>query len=427
MKNKFFTVSIPILLLVIASFYFTSKFIEPSSKKEITIATGSIDGEYYKTALIYKDILEKQKVKVNIITSNGSIENIQLLKDKKVDIAFVQNGIDELKNQHSLKAIASVNYEPLWIFYKNENYTMDYIIQLISKKISVGKEGSGTKDLALKILNDNGIDDQNSQILSHSTQEAKELLLKGEIDAMFVVTSANSKIVKELLDNPNINLFSFKRAKAYSRKYSFLESIPLYEGTIDLYKNLPSQDVNLLSTTANLIVRDDFSDELTRLVLKEIKNIHNKKGLFEAQNQFPNIDNLTIEINEDASRYFTYGDTWLEKIFPYWIASNIDRLKILLIPLITLMIPLSKGFFPLYRWSIRSKIYKWYEEIQKIDLEVEDVKNENLGKYLEKITALKKEIKAETKVPLSYMGEYYDLIMHLELIISKINIRLVTK
>lgn len=427
MKNKFFTVSIPILLLVIASFYFTSKFIEPSSKKEITIATGSIDGEYYKTALLYKDILEKQKVKVNIITSNGSIENIQLLKDKKVDIAFVQNGIDGLKNQHSLKAIASVNYEPLWIFYKNENYTMDYIIQLISKKISVGKEGSGTKDLALKILNDNGIDDQNSQILSHSTQEAKELLLKGEIDAMFVVTSANSKIVKELLDNPNINLFSFKRAKAYSRKYSFLESIPLYEGTLDLYKNLPSQDVNLLTTTANLIVRDDFSDELTRLVLKEIKTIHNKKGLFEAQNQFPNIDNLTIEINEDASRYFTYGDTWLEKIFPYWIASNIDRLKILLIPLITLMIPLSKGFFPLYRWSIRSKIYKWYEEIQKIDLEVEDVKNENLGKYLEKITALKKEIKAETKVPLSYMGEYYDLIMHLELIISKINIRLVTK
>jgi uncharacterized protein len=427
MKNKFFTVSIPILLLVIASFYFTSKFIQPSSKKEITIATGSIDGEYYKTALQYKDILEKKKVKVNSLTSNGSMENIQLLKNKKADIAFVQNGIDKLKNQHSLKAIASVNYEPLWIFYKNENYTMDYIIQLISKKISVGNEGSGTKDLALKILNDNGIDNENSQILSHSTQEAKELLLKGEIDAMFVVTSANSKIVKELLENPNINLFSFKRAKAYSRKYSFLESIPLYEGTIDLYKNLPSQDVNLLTTTANLIVREDFSDELTRLVLKEIKIIHNKKGLFEAQNQFPNIDNLTIEINEDANRYFTYGDTWLEKIFPYWIASNIDRLKILLIPLITLMIPLSKGFFPLYRWSIRSKIYKWYEEIQKIDLEVEDAKNEELTQHLEKITALKKEIKSETKVPLSYMGEYYDLIMHLELIISKINIRLVTK
>jgi hypothetical protein len=127
---------------------------------------------------------------------------------------------------------------------------------------------------------------------------------------------------------------------------------------MDLYKNLPSEDINLLTTTANLIAREGLSDELTRLILKEIKNVHNKKELFESENQFPNINNLTVEINENANRYFTYGDTWLEKIFPYWIASNIDRLKILLIPLLTLMIPLSKGFFPLYRWSIRSKIYK---------------------------------------------------------------------
>ena len=427
MKYKFFTVSIPILLLVVASFYLTSKFIEPSSKKEITIATGSIDGEYYNTALKYKEILEKQKVKVNILTSNGSMVNIQLLNDKKADIAFVQNGIDSLKKQTEIKAIASIYYEPLWIFYKNDEYKMDYLVQLITKRVSLGREKSGTEDLALKMLNDNGINKENTQLLNNSTEEAKDLLIKGEIDAIFIVSSPNSKTIKELLENPDIKLFNFKRAKAYSRKYTFLESTPLYEGTIDLYRNLPNEDINLLSTTANLIVRNGFSDELTRLILKEIKKVHNKKELFEAANQFPNIENLTIDINEDADRYFTYGDTWLVKIFPYWIASNIDRLSILLIPLITLMIPLSKGFFPLYRWSIRSKIYKWYEQIHKIDLEAEDAKNEELEKYLENIITLKKEIKAETKVPLSYMGEYYDLIMHLELIISKINIKLVTK
>lgn len=424
MKYKFFTVSIPILLLVVASFYLTSKFIQPSSKKEITIATGSMDGEYYNTALKYKEILEKQKVKVNILTSNGSMENIQLLNEGKADIAFVQNGIDSLKKQTEIKAIASIYYEPLWIFYRNDKYKIDYLLQLISKKISIGKEKSGTEDLSLKMLNDNGINKENSQLLSTSTQEAKELLSKGEIDAMFIVSSPNSKIIKELLENPDISLFNFKRAKAYSRKYTFLEPISLYEGTIDLYKNLPNQDISLLSTTANLIVKDDFSDELTRLILREIKKVHNKKELFEATNQFPNIDNLTIEVNDDALRYFTYGDTWLEKIFPYWIASNIDRLSILLIPLITLMIPLSKGFFPLYIWSIRSKIYKWYEEIHKIDLLVEESNNEKLQDYLNQIIILKKEIKQETKVPLSYMGEYYNLIMHLELIISKINMRL---
>ena len=427
MTNKFFTISIPILLLIIASFYFTSKFIQPSVKKVITIATGSIDGEYYKTALQYKELLEKQKVKVNIVTSNGSLENIELLNEKKVDIAFVQNGIEIVKNENNLQAIASVYYEPLWIFYKNEDYKINYIIQLISKKISIGNEGSGTKDLALKLLKDNGLDNTNTQISTSSNKEAKDLLLKGEIDAMFMISSADSQIVKELLENPNITLFNFKRAKAYSRKYTFLESNTLYEGTIDLYKNLPYEDINLLMTSANLIVRDDFSDELIRLILKEIKPLHNKKALFEADNQFPNINNISAEINENAQRYFTYGDTWLEKLFPYWIASNIDRLKILLIPLITLMLPLSKGFFPLYRWSIRSKIYKWYKQIQKIDLLSEDAKNEDLQNYLKEISKLKHEIKAETKVPLSYMGEYYDLIMHLELIITKINSKLTAK
>ena len=426
-KNKLLTVSIPILLLIIASFYITSQFIQPSPKKEFTIATGSKNGQYYKTALLYKEILEKQKVKVNILTSNGSIDNLNLIENKKADMAFIQNGIDYTEKNVSIKSIASTNYEPLWIFYKNEGFQMDYILQLISKKISIGGEGSGTFDLASKILSDNKINKNNSKLYNYSTQEAKEKLLKGDIDAMFLVISPNSPIVKELLENPNINLFSFKRAKAYSRKYNFLESTPLYEGTINLYKNLPSENINLLSTTATLVIRNDFSEELTRLVLKSIKDIHDKKGLFEKENQFPNLDNITIEANEEALRYYTYGDTWLEKIFPYWIASNLDRLKILLIPLITLMIPLLKGGFPLYRWSIRSKIYRWYDEVQGLDLSLEQLKTkEELKRKLLEIEELKKEIKDETKVPLSYMGEYYDLIMHIELIISKINLKITT-
>jgi len=389
-------------------------------KKEFTIATGSENGQYYNTALKYKEVLEKQKVKVNIITSTGSIDNLKLLEEKKADMAFIQNGIAKDKNNTSVKAIASTYYEPLWIFYKNEGYEMDYIIQLISKKISIGEKGSGTFDLASKILNDNKLDNQNSELLNYSTKEAKDKLLKGDIDAMFVVVSPDSPIVKELLEDPNISLFSFKRSKAYSRKYTFLESLDLYEGTIDLYKNLPSENTHLLSTTATLVIRDDFSDELTRLVLKSIKEVHNKKGLFEKENQFPNADNITITMDEEAQRYHDYGDTWLEKIFPYWIASNLDRLKILIIPLLTLLIPLFKGGFPLYRWSVRSKIYKWYDELQEIDAKIDTLEKEELQEKLNEIKLLKKEIKDETKVPTSYMGEYYNLIIHLEHIILEI-------
>ncbi len=414
MKNRFWTISIPFVILVAILFYFTSQFIQPSPKREITIATGSKNGNYYKTALRYKKLLEKDNVKVNVLTSSGSIDNIKLLKKHKVDIAFIQNGTITQEEVPHIKALASIYYEPLWIFYKNPGYSIDYVIQLITKKISIGPSGSGTKDLAFNILKDNGIADTNSKLLNYSSSKAKDELLKGNIDAMFVVSSYDSPIVKELLSNPDISILSVKRAKAYSQKYSFLEALTLYEGTIDLYTNTPSENVNLLSTTANLVVNEDFSDDLKRIFLKKVVEAHNIKTPFSKAGEFPNIFNMTLEIDEEAKRYFEYGDTFLEKIFPYWIASNIDRLKILLIPLLTLLFPLFKGAFPLYTWSMRSKIYKWYDEVKEIDSHVEELSEDKLKAELEKLENLRKEISEETKVPLSFMGEYYNLQLHID-------------
>lgn len=418
MKNSFFKVTLPIILLIIASFYITAQFIQPAPKKELVIATGGVNGNYYKTALEYKRLLEKDKISVTLINTAGSVENISLLEEGKVDIAFVQNGI--IKSSKNLSFLANIYYEPLWVFYKNEKYKMDYIIQNISKKVSIGIEGSGTRHLAKIILNDNGINDTNTQILDYPNILAKEKLIAGDIDAMFIVGSAKSEIVQELLENPDVNLLSIKRAKAYSRKYSYLNALDLYEGTINLYKNLPDEDIKLLSTTANLISNKNVPEELIRILVKKVKEVHHKKTLFAADNQFPNILNSPLEIHPEAKQYFANGDTFLEKIFPYWIASNIDRLKILLIPLLTLMFPLFKGVFPLYKWTMRSKIYKWYETLNSIDNKISNLDNDLLQKEYERLDSLKIEIQEETKVPLSFMGEYYNLIMHIDVIQNRI-------
>jgi TRAP transporter TAXI family solute receptor len=423
MKYSFLKISIPILLLIIAMFTITSEFIQPAPEKKLVIATGSKDGNYYKIAKEYKKLLEANKIEVTLLTSAGSVENIKLLKEGKVDIAFVQNGILN-SSEENIEFLANIYYEPLWIFYKNDNYTIDYLIQLISKKISIGADGSGTKDLATKLLKDNGITNENSTILTLGTDESKQMLLEGKIDAMFMVTSHDSKTVKELLENPAINVLSIKRAKAYGQKYGFLEALTLYEGTLDLYKNIPNENINLLSTSANLLARPNVPDELVRIFLKQVKQVHSKDSLFAQENQFPNLLNTELHINKESKQYFTKGDTWLESIFPYWIASNIDRLKLLLIPLLTLMFPLFKGVFPLYQWSMRSKIYRWYKIINSTDKKITTASIEELEKFRENLDNLNIEIQKETKVPLSFMGEYYNLMVHLELIQNKIKTRL---
>ncbi|MDD2639453.1 MAG: TAXI family TRAP transporter solute-binding subunit [Arcobacteraceae bacterium] len=422
--KKFFTLYLPLVLLVFLAFFITSRFIQPAPERKIVIAAGSVEGEYYKTALHYKKLLEEEKVEVTVLETAGSLENAQLIKEKKADIGFVQSGILSQNDSEQIESLASIYYEPIWIFYKNEGFSIEYVVQLISKKISVGGFNTGTSYLATQILNDNGLNASNTSLLNLSTQESKQKLLNGEIDAMIMVISPDSSTVEELLENPNINVLSIKRAKAYSMKYPYLENLTLHEGTMDLYKNLPYEDIRLLATTANLVVQKDFPFELIRLLLKKAKKIHAEKSLFAQFGQFPNINNLDTTINDEAFKYFKHGDSWLESIFPYWVASNIDRLKIMLIPLLTLLFPLFKGIVPLYTWTMRSKIYKWYDELNDIDKKIPSLSKDELKDTLSYLESLQTQISEHTKVPLSFMGEYYNLLLHLQMLITKIKSRL---
>ncbi len=426
MLLNFFKIYLPIILFGLLLFYVTSKFIEPAPKKELTIAAGSKNGTYFKIAQKYKKLLEKENVTVHILETKGSLHNTQLLQEKKADIGFVQSGILNESNNKNIQSLASIYYEPLWIFYKNEGYQINYIIELIGKKIAIGSTGSGTFDLSTKILNDNGINSSNSEFLTYNSSKAKEALTNGDIDVLLTVISPDSNIVQELLEDPKINVLSIQRAQAYSRKYAYLNTLNLYEGTMDLYRNIPNNNMNLLAATANLVTTQGVPHELIRLLLKKVKEVHKHKSLFAQENQFPNTLNLDTEINKEALKYLRNGDSWLESIFPYWIASNMDRLKILLIPLLTLMFPLFKGVAPLYRWTMRSKIYKWYKTINEIDKKLKGLNNSELKIELENLETLQTSIQEHTNVPMSFMGEYYNLLMHIELIINKINNKLST-
>ncbi|MBN2824065.1 MAG: TAXI family TRAP transporter solute-binding subunit [Campylobacterales bacterium] len=400
---------------------YTSQFIKPLPEKKITIATGREDGNYYKLALEYKKLLEKEKVEVTIIPTAGSIEALKLLENKKADIAFYQNGVLEGTEPKNIFSLATIYFEPIWLFYHKSSINPTYLSDLRGKKISIGEEGSGTKIVASKLLELNAVDRNNTTLKTLSNDAATKALIGGEIDASFIITSPNSPIVKAMLTNSNIALMHFRRAKAYNKTLSYISDSKLYEGTINLHQNLPSRDITLLATTASLIVNDSLENELIRLFMKEIKKIHSKASILEEANTFPSDRFLELPIHPEAKRYLKSGDTWLEKLFPFWIAHNIDRLKILILPLLTLLIPLLKGFLPIYRWSIRVKIYHWYDDISEIEFKItENLTLDEINQLLQEATKLQKEIQAATKVPLAYMGEYYHLQMHLTMIIERL-------
>jgi TRAP transporter TAXI family solute receptor len=422
MKCDFCKIGLPLILIVVVGFAITYHFVPPPPPKTFSIATGSTVGAYYAYSIEYQKGLEKQGFTLAVQPTAGSIEALQLLKAGKVDLAFIQGGVAKDMPTEGLHSLASLFYEPLWIFHRKDQ-PLQYLYELRGKRVAIGAEGSGTRPLAMQMLYDNGLDDKNTTFLGLTSPEAKQKLESGEIDAAFFVVSPKATMISELLHNPAIELLSIKRALAYTSRYSFLSSVTIGEGMFDLQNNIPAHDIVLLTVTASLVAREGFNSDLIRLILKEAIKIHNPPGLLEKKNQFPSELFLEIPIHKEAEEYLRTGSSWLEKILPFWLASKLDRLKILLIPILTLLLPLFKGILPIYRWSIRSKTYRWYETLHQVDRQLESFDTQVIEQEIERLTILQKELAKQVAVPLSYMAEFYDLRLHINLILSRLEER----
>jgi TRAP transporter TAXI family solute receptor len=156
----------PAILLVIAGFWFAYQFVAPPPPKKIVISTGSKTGTYYRIAQQYREELAKEGIELEIISSSGSGENISRLISKKADLAFIQGGTGN--NEPGLYSLGSLYYEPLWIFLGKDN-NVEQITDLSGLRVSIGKEGSGTRILAKQILELNHIENQVAQLLALSS------------------------------------------------------------------------------------------------------------------------------------------------------------------------------------------------------------------------------------------------------------------
>ncbi|MEN8216344.1 MAG: TAXI family TRAP transporter solute-binding subunit [Pseudomonadota bacterium] len=420
MKCDSCKVSMPIIIIILLSLVIAYQFVEPPPPKEASIATGRVGGGYHSFALKYQELLADDQFQLDIEPTAGSIEVLKRLKSGDVELGLVQGGTGNSVSYEGLQSLGSLFYEPLWVFHRKD-LPLEYLFDLRGKRVAIGEEGSGTRPVAFQLLQDNLVTEDNTTFLGLPSKVAAQQLVAGEIDAVFFVMSPKSSLIRKLFGNPDIELMSFKRDLAYSSRYSFLTSVKLGEGMIDLENNIPREDKTLLATTASLVASKDLHHDLVYLFLMKMIKVHEEGGIFEKNGQFPSELFVEIPMNEDASHYLQNGPSWLQKIFPFWVATTLDRLKILLIPLIAVMLPLLKGAFPLYQLGIRFKIFRWYDRLSEVDRKISDLSDLSvIENEIKQMIALQREIIEQVSVPLSYMGEFYALRVHIQLVVGRL-------
>jgi len=405
---------IPAILLALLGFGLAYQFVDPAPPSELTFSAGQKGGAYYAYAERYRDYLSQRGISVKILESSGTLDNIKRLNQGFADMAFVQSGIAKPENS-SLQSLGSMYYEPLWIFLRggaDSPKHVNFLHDLQGRSIAVGIEGSGTRALAVQLLKDNGIDEHTATFVSLSSAQAAEALIKDSLDAVFIVSAASNEAVQMLQKRDDVHLMNITRVEAYTRRMDSLSSIKLPQGVLNLELNLPASDMQMLASTATLLVSERMHPALQGLVMQAASAIHAEKSLFSTAGTFPTALYSGMPLSETAQHYYKSGAPFLQRFLPFWAATMLDRLKVMLLPFVALLLPLFKVMPPLYRWRIRSRIYRWYEELSEIDLKLTNDFKPSLLSDLNRIEA---EIK-KVHVPLSYAEELYDLRLHLALV-----------
>lgn len=410
---------IPAIVLVIAGFYVAWKFVGPAPPDRISISTGSQDGAYYDYALRYREILARNRIELEILTSAGSAENIANLADGRADIAFVQGGATPEETDAEFESLGSLFFEPVWVFYAGGE-TVDRLSGFDAHRIAAGAPGSGTEVLATRLLAENGVL-KGSRLFPLGSTGSAEALVAEKIDVAIMVASPHSSAVQKLLDQRYIRLMNFSRAEAYARRYPYFSVVRMPQGVFNLEKNLPQRETSLIAATANLVINPDLHPALIYLLLQAADEVHSNPGLVQNRDQFPAPDYLVYPLSDVAARYYKSGLPFLQRYLPFWAAVLIDQLIVLLVPLFALLLPLIKLTPPLYQWRIRSRIFKWYKELRTVDrnLALARAGKFDIDELKADIERIEREVE-KLEIPISYEDRHYNLRLHINLVNSEL-------
>jgi len=196
--------------------------------------------------------------------------------------------------------------------------------------------------------------------------------------------------------------------------------VTLPRGVVDLAADLPSRDVHLLAPAAILVAHDDIHSALVPLTLQIAEQVHERGDLVNPPDTFPSKRFAEQPLHPEARRYLNYGPSFLQRYLPFWGANLIDRMKVMLLPLVTLMIPLAKFLPPVYRWRIRSRIYRWYRVLRAMDQRLREAQLTDVSAERKMLAEMEREL-GEEWVPLSYMEEFYNLRMHIDLVKRRVD------
>lgn len=348
----------------------------PWPPRTIRVAVGQPNSTLEVVAKKYAAHFDDHDVKLELVRSNGAIENLELLKAGKVDVAFSQGGAP-VDDDAKILSLGSIGYQPLWFFHRGQvPQGADVLDYIVGKRISIAMPGSGTRLMVDSVLNAIPQEGKSrSTFVELSAAASTQALFEGRIDGMFLLAGMESGNLNALLEREDIGIMSFPCAKAMTRFANYAEVVSVPRGALSLSPARPSEDIQMIATTTTIMVSKDLHPAIQYLFLEASSAMYREESVFfDRAKGFPAFVDKSSRKSKVAQRYYQSGPAVLENYAPFWVASFFDRAWFSILAALAVIYPLFR-LLPRYRVvmfevvmsNAYTKIYHLYQSLEERD------------------------------------------------------------
>ena len=417
----------PFAILTIALLALTYWWLDPNPPKRVILATGPAQSAYEEFGKRYAEALARYGIEVELLSTEGSSDNLEKLRTGQADLGFVQGGTADIgyDEEDTLTSLGSLFVEPLWLFYREDaarKLRKEPVVRSLSElqgwRVNVGTPGSGVPRLFNTLLDVNRIEPGQLKLSRLEQTPATVAFLDGELDAVVFASAPESLMVQMLLQTPGVKLLDFAQSEAYSRRFGYLTPVSMPQGVVDLAKNIPARNVRLVASTTSLLAHSNTHPAILQLFAQTATQLHGGASWFSRAREYPSLEHSEVPISSEAQRAIKNGPPFLQRYLPFWLANLIERVWLAMGLIIVLALPLSRIVPPLYAFRIRSRVFRWYAELRDVEQrhESNDASAQDL---LEQLDTMESKVE-KIVVPLSYTDELYALRNNIQLVRKKL-------
>ena len=392
--------------------------------ERLVIAAGREGGGYHATAELYGYRLARDGIELEILETAGSVENAARLAAGEADAALLQGGI-EVDPESDLQTLAAVFHEPLFIFVREADGVPANPGAWSGLALAAGPAGSGARAAAEALVEAAELPPRAVALRPLAGEDAVAALVDGEVDAALFVTKLSTPILEPLFRNPALQLLTLDPLEVVSRRMPGAAPITLPKGAISIAPPLPAADVGMVSMVARLVARADLHPALEDRLVSAAMHLHARRDALTERGRFPAAE---PDDGPPMSRYaaglIQDGPSQVREWLPWWAAAQIDRVLLLLLPIVILSIPLLRAAPGLYAWRMRRRVWRRYEDIRRLDAEAQDAPDRAALQALAgRVERLDEEL-ARLDLPLAYRENAYTARLHLDLLRHRLAERL---